>query len=545
MSPPLQSYRHARVFALTIVCALSTGSTTTARCDVDKLLPSEAGDLSPAGDYGAAIAISANFAIVGAPGVELLGSGELAAGAAYVYRFDNGAWLEQARLVGSEVDAGDQFGAAVDIDGDLALVGAPRGTHKGVSSGTAYLFRRVAGTWIEESKFGPDSPQPGAKFGSSVSLHGNTLVAGAPCEFNVGAAFVFQRTVGRWLQTAYLRTLDMFSGSAYGYRVSLDGDHIAVVSAAASVLETYRRTGATWFRDETLTAPAGITSFARCFAIQDGTLYVDGISDNVDRELRVYVYAADAAGWTPGGDVFVTGDADVGGTESMDVDGDVLVMGRANQRLVIEPLPTSPLGSGAAYVLTRQAGSWSLAGRVVPRDTAWSGAVGMGVAAGGNGALVGATGFDGFNDAPGAVYDIALADISNEWSSMGHGLSGSADRTPCLGGSGRLATGEQVTLTLTDALPDTVATLVLGTSTLPLQTLFGTTPTNFAGGYLVPATDSVFFGIPTGPGGTFSVQGAVPAGLPAGIPIYVQVWVSDAGASSGLAGSNAMVQVTE
>ena len=48
------------------------------------------------------------------------------AGAAYIYRYDAARlqWIEEAKLVASDAEPEDPFGARVTIPGDLALVGS-------------------------------------------------------------------------------------------------------------------------------------------------------------------------------------------------------------------------------------------------------------------------------------------------------------------------------------------------------------------------------------------------------------------------------------
>ncbi|MCH8965120.1 MAG: hypothetical protein IIB58_09180, partial [Planctomycetes bacterium] len=99
--------------------------------------------------------------------------------------FDGSAWIEQRKLVASESVALDNFGRAVDVEGDTALVGSTDGT---------YLYRRLVGTWEEIASIMPsDFAQD---VGWSVSLSDPYAVAGAPLddEFgeSSGTAYVFR-----------------------------------------------------------------------------------------------------------------------------------------------------------------------------------------------------------------------------------------------------------------------------------------------------------------------------------------------------------------
>ncbi len=72
--------------------------------------------------FGSSVCVNGNVAIVGAWGTEM---GQGATGMAYVYRFTGSSWREEAKLTASDASAGDGFGRAVAVSGDVAIVGAP------------------------------------------------------------------------------------------------------------------------------------------------------------------------------------------------------------------------------------------------------------------------------------------------------------------------------------------------------------------------------------------------------------------------------------
>lgn len=47
-----------------------------------------------------------------------------------------GAWIQQVKMLASDGDSWDHFGNSVDVDGDIAVIGAP-------GNGSAYVFRFV------------------------------------------------------------------------------------------------------------------------------------------------------------------------------------------------------------------------------------------------------------------------------------------------------------------------------------------------------------------------------------------------------------------
>jgi len=58
----------------------------------------------------------------------------------------------------------DRFGYDVSINGDYALVGALNVDAHGSAFGAAYVFQRVGGVWIQAAKLIPDDGASGVKF---------------------------------------------------------------------------------------------------------------------------------------------------------------------------------------------------------------------------------------------------------------------------------------------------------------------------------------------------------------------------------------------
>jgi len=77
----------------------------------------------------------------------------------------------------------EQFGYAVSLDRDNAVVGAPFADGNGVDSGAAFLFARNAGgtnQWNQTETFTPNLLAANGTFGYSLAVDRNTLVVGAP-----------------------------------------------------------------------------------------------------------------------------------------------------------------------------------------------------------------------------------------------------------------------------------------------------------------------------------------------------------------------------
>jgi len=147
-----------------------------------KLLPSD----GAAGDYfGWSVSISGDYAVVGAT---FDGDNGSASGSAYVFKRSGTSWVEEAKLLASDGAARDWFGWSVSISGDYAVVGARFDDDNGDASGSAYLFKRTEPFWAQEAKLLSSDITAGDHFGWSVSVSGDYAVVGAFGDDDNGSA---------------------------------------------------------------------------------------------------------------------------------------------------------------------------------------------------------------------------------------------------------------------------------------------------------------------------------------------------------------------
>jgi hypothetical protein len=135
--------------------------------------------------FGWSVSVSGTVALVGAPRHDQPGSPD--AGSAYVFRFDGTRWVEEQELTASDAAAYDDFGYSVSVSGDLALVGAELADSGGVvAAGAAYVFRFDGTRWVEEQKLTALDAAADDEFGSSVTIDGDTIVIGSPLDDDAG-----------------------------------------------------------------------------------------------------------------------------------------------------------------------------------------------------------------------------------------------------------------------------------------------------------------------------------------------------------------------
>lgn len=183
-------------------------------------------------NFGNAVAISGDFAVVGAYLHDVGAKPDQ--GAAYVYRRQGAAWFFQAKLVANDGEAGDFFGNAVAIHNDYIAVGAYGDDIGGnVNQGSVYVFKRNGSTWNQQVKLSAADGGASDNFGVSVAIYGNTLVSGCyrkdiGSNADQGAAYVFVGQNNVWIEQAKLWSNNGQAQDNFGFSVSLYQDKIAV-----------------------------------------------------------------------------------------------------------------------------------------------------------------------------------------------------------------------------------------------------------------------------------------------------------------------------
>jgi hypothetical protein len=133
------------------------------------------------------LAISGNTVVAGAYQAQIGTHG--GQGAAYVFVAPAGGWsgpqTEATKLTASDGTSNDGLGAAVGISGNTVVVGAPAAQiGANIEQGAVYVFVQPAGGWAgartETAKLTAADGAFGDQFGSGVAIDGNTVVAGAP-----------------------------------------------------------------------------------------------------------------------------------------------------------------------------------------------------------------------------------------------------------------------------------------------------------------------------------------------------------------------------
>ena len=148
--------------------------------------------------FGYAVAISGNYAIVGAINEDDVDS---ASGKAYIFNVTTGALVHTLDNPNAyDTGLNDQFGTSVSISGNYAIVGTSNEDDAGgTGSGKAYIFNVTTGALVKTlDNPNTHAPSTNDRFGATdgVGISGEYVIVGAagntPSGTSSGSAYIFQ-----------------------------------------------------------------------------------------------------------------------------------------------------------------------------------------------------------------------------------------------------------------------------------------------------------------------------------------------------------------
>lgn len=206
---------------------------------------------------GAAVAVNGSVALVGARSR----SGSTVS--VLLFRHDGTSWALEEKLASPDGPSTDAFGESLSVSGDVAIVGAGWGRVGGVDCGKAYVWRRTDPGWILEARLAPSDGASGDCFGFSVSVDDHIAAVGAfgdnDVEEEAGAVYVFRNKDSKWTEEAKLVPPDGMKGAQFGRAVAVSGDLIVIGandprSRNPGSAFVYRYGADGWVREKKLTA---------------------------------------------------------------------------------------------------------------------------------------------------------------------------------------------------------------------------------------------------------------------------------------------------
>jgi hypothetical protein len=355
--------------------------------------------------FGYSIALSGDTALIGA---YLHDVGAAAGqGAAYAFTRSGTTWTQLATFTASDGAAGDNFGRAVALRGDTAVIGSSSDdVGASTDQGSAWVFSRVGSQWI-----GPDLTllaSDGAAldlFAFSVAFDGDTAIVGAPnddvgANANQGSAYIFVRNPGGtvWTQQAKLTAADGRTNDQFGFSVALSGntavvgipldDWVADVDQGSACV--FVRSGTTWTQQAQLDDSGGLAGdwFGASVTIDGDFVIVGAPSDDVGANTNqgsAYVFFRSGTTWYQHNPIRAgDGAANDNFGYCVALSGDTVVVGARADDV------GANVDQGSAYVFKQASPNWTQQAQLHAPDGAASDYFGTSVALDGNTILVGA-----------------------------------------------------------------------------------------------------------------------------------------------------------
>lgn len=324
---------------------------------------------------------------------------------------------QQLMIKASNADPEDCYGFSVAASGDSFVTGslyedsasasAPNDNSL-LESGAAYVYVRNGASWVEQQLVKPDIPLHAEYFGTSVAMAGDTLVVGAPSHDAMlfyafpgtgsGAAYVFQRTDGKWTQVAKLTSKTGADGDLFGFKVAIQGDTIMVgapfdssTRSHAGAVYVYSRGSGTWPEEQKLVAaqPIRNSGFGWAIAIDQDNALIGASQDPTQGEMvgSAYAFVKRSGTWQEQQHLpspTSASNATFGWEVALRANTALISAARVN---LVAPTPP-----GEVYIFERQADVWAPLGSVMAAFPRGTDLFGSGLALLDDGFIVGANG---------------------------------------------------------------------------------------------------------------------------------------------------------
>ncbi len=223
------------------------------------------GEYNPVGDstglpgdyFGGSVAVSGNFAIIGAPFDEVGANAHQ--GSASIYRFNGTSWEFMQKITEAGGAALDTFGFTVAIFGNFAIVGI-KGDNVGTNpnQGSANIYQYNGSSWVFLQKLIDPTGAANDGFGNSVAISGNNAVVGAMLDddgssIDEGSAAFFLFNGSTWVFTNKVTGPGGAAGDHFGYSVSISNQYAIIgaplddgLASNSGSATTYDFNGSTW-----------------------------------------------------------------------------------------------------------------------------------------------------------------------------------------------------------------------------------------------------------------------------------------------------------
>lgn len=194
--------------------------------------------------HGASVAIDGNLAVAGAPNDDLPNENS---GVVKVYNVTTGALVHALTNPTPAVD--DYFGSSVSITGNRLIAGAPGDDTGSNNAGSAYIYD-FAGANPDQPSIVLTNPAPnsGDRFGASVASKGNYVAVGAPDNSSEGSetgeVYVYDQNSGTpTVPALVIAHPNLPVRARFGSSLAIDGSYLIVGAPGVGKAYVYNLTG--------------------------------------------------------------------------------------------------------------------------------------------------------------------------------------------------------------------------------------------------------------------------------------------------------------
>jgi len=200
--------------------------------------------------FGCSIGLSGDYMIVGAHNGDYNADGFGGinqAGAAYIFKRNDGFWEADQKVVATIRSGWDRYGYSVAIDSNVAVVGAKAEDHSEFegaflqNAGSAYIYTRDETGFWDVQKIDASDRDVGDHFGIEVAVEDNYMVVGAEAHNydedglaelqNAGAAYIFEKDAdGLWEEIQKIDASDRDSLDLFADAVAIS-EHTILIGA--------------------------------------------------------------------------------------------------------------------------------------------------------------------------------------------------------------------------------------------------------------------------------------------------------------------------
>jgi hypothetical protein len=358
--------------------------------------------------FGSSVSIDGNYAVVGQEGYNYN------TGRAYVYGFNGSSWDKLAKLSASDSAFNHMFGCSVAISGDIIVIGAKY-------NNAVYLFEKQATGWtdmVQTAKLTPSDFVADDLFGASVDVDGDLVVVGAENHdidsiSNSGAVYIYEKPADGWnnmTQTAVLTKSGARPGENFGRYITVSGNTVAIANSYIDLEEdntsvyVFEKSSEGW-PDITQTAKLTLNSNSEdCYVISlssDDSIIILGVIDGDEETGYVFVYEKTGDHWNDMAQTaaLTTKSASYDDSEfgySTDISGDLIISGASEY-------------NGAVYLFEKPETGWEDSYetlKITASDGATGDKFGYSVSVDGNNLLIGSINADDVAVDNGAAYFI-------------------------------------------------------------------------------------------------------------------------------------------